>query len=245
MPNQYTNEEAQVLDGLGLPNEPKKEPIEAPVNPGRTLKVKYNGEDKELNEQDAITYAQKGMDYDKVREQRDGYRSQGADEALEVEKLIADSYDMTVAEYRKFARENVSKQARDKELEAIYKESPNISEKLANELADTRIAAKGKARAEKEEDANAEKWAAVAAEYPDYKTAEDLPEDVRTAVSGGKDPMLAMREHDISELRKQLESQKNGQAAKQTNEENEKRALGSMKSNDPNYDEIANILWKG
>lgn len=241
MPNQYTNDEAQVMEGLGLPmdSEPTPEPAQE-----RKLKVKYNGEERELGEEDARNYAQKGMDYDKVREQRDNYKNAGADEALEVEKLIADSYGMSVSEYRKFARENVSKQQLDAELDAIYKESPNISKKLAEELAQTRLAAKGKAMQEQRDDEEANKWAKVAEEYPDYKTAEDLPEDVRNAVSGGKDPLLAMREHDITDLRKQLDDAKNGNAAKAQAEQNSQRALGSVKASDPAYDEIADILWK-
>lgn len=48
-----------------------EETTEAPETeetPQWSLKVKYNGEERDLNEEDARTYAQKGMNYDKIYE---------------------------------------------------------------------------------------------------------------------------------------------------------------------------------
>lgn len=248
----YTNEaEAnEVFDGLGVEYTPQaeEEVTETETTPTpepRKLRVRYNGEDKDLTEEEAITYSQKGMNYDKVKGKLDALQTSGADDALAVEKLIADSMGMTPKEYREYAKKNVSETALKKEMDKIYEESPDISEELAKELANTRIAAKNKEAQDKQQEKEAEPWEKLAEEYPDLKSADDIPEDVRTAISNGKDPLLAMREHDIAELKKQLDTKQQEDKQTAMNEANKNKALGSVKGEASSDDEISKILWNG
>ena len=56
---------------------------EAPAQKGQTLKVKYNGEEKELTFDEAVILAQKGMNYDKVTAERDTLRNSKEKQILE------------------------------------------------------------------------------------------------------------------------------------------------------------------
>ena len=214
--------------------------------PAEGLKVKYNGEETVLAGDDLVNAAQKGLNYDKVKGKLDSYESEGAKEALELEKMQADSMGMTIPQYRKHMRDSLQENALKNELKAIFEDSPDISDELANELAQKRLSEKQTAQREKREAEEAKPWEALAAAYPEIKDAADVPQDVRDAIVGGKDPLLAMREHEIAELKAQLEKAKaDGEAAKQ-NAANKERSVGAVTANTGEaHDDVLEALMHG
>lgn len=216
------------------------------VSGGAGIRVKYNGEERELAGDELITAAQKGLNYDKVVEERDAYRKEGAKEAIEFLKEMADSYGLTVQEFMKTGRENTAKQLHDAELANVQKDFPGIDEDAAEEIVSARLAGKKTALKEKAEAAEAAPWEALAEAYPDIKTAGDVPESVRAAVQNGKDPLLAMREHELAQLKAEIEKMKADSEAEKQNILNAQRSTGEIgKASEQTEDDIASLLWSG
>ena len=203
----------------------EKTPTETPAG---TLRVKYNGEEKDLSYEEAIELAQMGMNYTKVKTQLDELKRGNAKEAMELLNDLADAAGMLPSDYRKHARQNMEEAALQKELEKIVSDSPDISDELAHELAKSRIASRLSEQKARREASEVKPWEALASAYPDIKTADDLPESVRDEIGSGKDPLLAMREHEIANLRKEIESMKEAQKAQEQNAKNRQNALGSF-----------------
>lgn len=247
---EYTNfpgedEELFEDDGLGYMEDGEEAgSAEKPAEePKRGFRVKYNGEDRDLTDEEARTYAQKGMNYDKLHERLTGLETDGAREALDVEKELADRYGMTRAEYRKYAREHLAKELHDEEMNRVKEESPGISDKLAEEIVNARIASKKKEAAEKAEQKEAEPWEELLGEYPDIKSFDDMPDDAKEAVRAGKSPLMSMKNSEIARLRKELADRDAAKAAEDRNRKNDERALGSMKNATGEDDEVGNILF--
>lgn len=210
------------------------------------LRVTYNGEEKILSDAEAVEYAQKGMNYTKIKSQLDELKNGEAREAMELVRDLADAQGMSIKDYRAHLRQNMEETMLRKELEKIIEASPDIADDLAHELAKSRIASRISAQKSAREQNEAKPWETLVQEYPDIKGVEDIPEDVREAIGGGKDPLLAMREHEIASLKKQIETMRSDQKAKEQNERNKQSALGKVSSTaDGKRDEIADILLSG
>jgi len=193
------------------------------------LHVKYMGEEKDLTQEEAVTFAQKGMDYDPIKKELGELKAGGAHEALKLEKQLADSMGLTVAEYRKAALDQVQNARLQKELAAVNKEFPGMPADAATALAQARIGQVDANRKSAAEQQEAETWTELAEAYPELKSAEDIPSDVREAIEQGKEPLLAMREHEIAALKAQLAQQAADAAAKEQNNNNKQKAAGPVK----------------
>jgi hypothetical protein len=196
--------------------------------PAAAFRVKYNGEEKDLTHEEAIQYAQMGMNYTKIKNQLDELTRLKAKDSAALVNELADAAGMTTTEYIAWARKNAEETALAKELEKILNDSPDISDDLANELAKNRIASRTAESKARREASEVKPWEALASAYPDIKSAEDIPESVRDEIGSGKDPLLAMREHEIANLRKEIESMKEAQKAQEQNAKNRQNALGSF-----------------
>lgn len=89
-----------------------------------SLHVKYNGEEKDLGEDEARTLAQKGMNYDKVYEP--------------LQKL-ARLNGMEVGEYLNTLSDTQTAYEVDKELSSLKEKYPDTPEEVLNELAQKRV----------------------------------------------------------------------------------------------------------
>lgn len=228
MDKELKNQQFEAEDDDLFPEEPEddegieteEEPEEQPEKPKGFMKVKYNGEDRDLNEEETRTYAQKGMNYDKVKGSLDELERGGARKAIEIIRNLADENGMSVEEYMDFAEKNISAGALNAAMREISKQHPGLPEDVVKELAENRVAKKREqSKADREERENAP-WAELAEAYPDLKP-DEIPDEVREAIANGKSPLLAMREHELDGLKRERD------AAKQ-NETVRKKAVGGL-----------------
>lgn len=199
------------------------------TTPPKGIRVKYNGEDKELTEPEAIEYAQKGMNYDKVKSTLDALEKDGAREALDLVRGLAEENGMSVADYIRFAAENASTASVSAQLRQIQKETPDLPEAVARELAESRAAKRTEQLQKAREAKEQAPWDELLAAYPDVKDAEELPQTVKDAIKGGKAPLMAMRENEIAELKAKLARMEQEGKAKEQNNKNRQDALGSAR----------------
>lgn len=185
-----------------------------------TFTVKYNGEEKQLSREELITAAQKGLNYDKVKSKLDSFESGNVYKAM---KAGADKAGMTMDAYAAYLLENSEADAQlDAETE-IRNKYPGAPADMIKELASLRRKEAGGKQQSSEQSAEQKAWAQVLQEYPDLKI-DQIPEDVQEDVKNGVSPLLAMKNHEIRELKQQ----KKAEAVREKNEKNKKASVGSV-----------------
>ena len=123
------NEESEVVEDTTEPTDEVEKEVESketkPTN-NEFLKIKYNKEEKALTQEEAIEYAQKGMNYDHVKEELEKVKSS---KALSVMEKYAKQNNMTVEQYADYL-DRVQEEERIKE----YANENGVSEELAKEI---------------------------------------------------------------------------------------------------------------
>ena len=198
-------------------NESTQELTEQPTEQTPFLKVKYNKEEMELDEERARELAQKGLNYDKVTERLQALES---DPRLNFIEELAKQYDMTPQEYMQAVRQQ-QEQARIQEL--VEK---GISEEVAQEMLENRKF-REQFEAEKRQKAEQEKENAQYNEFFEYfkqangrdfvPNQDTIPENVWEMAQNGVPLKFAYMAHENQQLRNQLTTLKQ-------NETNAKRA---------------------
>lgn len=191
-------------------------PPESGAEPGRDapkLKVKYNKQERELSPDEAVEYAQKGMNYDKIYGELQNLKSapwlEAAREAAERGVDVAD----------------LLKAAPERELTAEISElrASGYDEAQAREIAEGRIAKRQLERERGRQAAEQKRRDRIQADlaefrelYPDIDP-EKVPAEVWAQVQGGKALTDAYMRYDLRRQRAQGKAQevndKNRQAA--------------------------------
>jgi hypothetical protein len=202
-----------------LPQE--TEPTEQePVNP--FLKVKYNKEELDLDEERARELAQKGLNYDKVTERLQALET---DPRLKFIEDLASQYDMTPQEYM----QAVQQQKEQDRINQLVEQG--ISEELAQEMLENRKF-RDQFESEKRAKAEEEKKNADYSQFFDYfrqangrdfvPNQDEIPESVWQSTQNGVPLKFAYMEHQNQVLQQQLQTLKQ-------NETNAKKApVGSV-----------------
>jgi hypothetical protein len=176
------------------------------------LKVKYNKEEMELDEERARELAQKGLNYDKTIERLQALES---DPRLSFIEDLAQQHGMTPDEYISAVQQQ-REQSRIDELV-----SQGISEEVAQELLESRRDREERKR-EKEAKAEEEKKNAEFGEFFNYfreangreyvANQDIIPENVWESVNQGVPLKFAYMAHENSQLRTQLSTLKQNKA---------------------------------
>lgn len=113
--------------------EESSETVDTPVEPENpfSLRVKYNGEEQDLSEEDARTYAQKGMNYDHLKEKYDSL--------YERVNRLASLNDMNVDDYMGRLDDTQMDFMVNKEFRKLKEDHPNDSDELLQEIAQRRV----------------------------------------------------------------------------------------------------------
>lgn len=185
------------------------------------LTVKYNGKETKVAKGDIPTYVQKGMNYDHVMSELDSMRNGNMYKAL---KKAADKEGMSVEQYAKFVLDKEDADALTEEEAAVRKEFPNIPNNLIRELAEARAAKKANNAKAEQSSAEEKAWAEALKEYPDM-TKDTIPDDVLQAVAGGKSPLVALKDYEIT----QLKAAQQKEAIEKKNQKNKEKSTGSMR----------------
>ncbi len=187
------------------------------------LTVKYNGKETKVAKDDIPTYVQKGMNYDHVMSELDSMRSGNMYKAL---KKAADKEGMSVEQYAKFVLDKEDADALTEAEAAVRKENPNLPNNIIKELAEARAAKKANNAKAEQSSAEEKAWAEALKEYPDM-TRDSIPDEVLQAVAGGKSPLIALKNYEISQLKAAQEKK----AIETKNQKNKEKSTGSMRSN--------------
>ena len=186
------------------------------------LTVRYNGKDTKVKKDDIPTFVQKGLNYDHVQSELDSMRNGNMYKAL---KKAADKEGMSVEQYAKFVLDQEDANALTEAEAEVRKEHPNWSNSDIRELAEARAAKKANNAKAEQSSAEEKAWAEALKEYPDM-TKDSIPDDVLQAVAKGKSPILALKDHEIS----QLKAAQQKEAIETRNKKNKEKSTGSMRS---------------
>lgn len=181
------------------------------------LKVKYNKEEMDLDEDAARELAQKGLNYDKVQERLQALES---DPRLSFVEELAKEQGMTAEQYLEAVREYKEQE----KLNELVQQ--NIPEELAKEILETRKM-REEIHRDKQSKADEEKKSAEFNEFFEfYKQAngkdfdpnkDEIPQEVWDMNQKGTPLKYAFMEHHTKQLQSQLKTIKQ-------NEENVKKA---------------------
>ncbi len=184
------------------------------------LRVKYNGEEKDLPLDEARVLAQKGMNYDKILGERD-----------DMYRLIdqyAEASGVTREQFIQYLRSELLKYSDQSAIDKLRKSYPGASDDILRELAvrDKKISeAETKEREESErierENAVRGPWINFFSRHPEIKP-ETLSPEFYKLVEDGMSPEEAFLTTKLNEL-------EGKNAITQQNEDNLMRAVGSAK----------------
>ena len=205
------------------------------------FKVKHLGQEIELTMEQMIENAQKGLDYDRIRQDRDTLKSSRKLQLLEdlardsgyedVDAFVENFYEnLEESRIIERAEEIATKRGIDFETAAELAKAERENEKLKQKMQEEEKAKAKKADQQKQavNDFNAlfSKFPEIKEQYTSY---DKLPESFRQKVAQGEQPLLAwnnylleLKETELKQKELELETLKN-------NQKNKKRSTGSAK----------------
>lgn len=221
--------------------EPENKPAE------EEFELKFNKETRKVSRQEMTELAQKGLNHDRMQQQRDQFRTERDELAkykeengslLELLGIVAQRSNMQPADFLNAMREN------------LY-----VSRGDTRETARQRIAkedAERKLNAEKEEKQRKQDAEAAEKQYREREAqsfwkvfgkvkVEDIPQEVWEEANETGSLVGAYGRYQNQQLQKQIKDLETKLAAKDKNEENRKKTVGSMKS-DGNGDQDDDFL---
>lgn len=241
--NQLTEEESSENETQQQPEdtETQKPETNAENQKKPILTVKHLGVEKELSEEEARALAQKGMDYDHLRQQYDGLKNS---EELTMLDQMAAEMGMDRTSYIKTLSQFNQNQATAQYVEELKKQYPNTDEAVLQELAKTQLTQRQEQekqakltqqqQAEKaQKEAFAAQYQAFVSEYPDVDPTK-LPDDVMQSMATGETMLSAYRAYELKKLKADY-------AALIKNKDNSQKSLGNVKGK-PQDDEDAFLL---
>ena len=198
-----------------------------------TLKV--NGSEVQVSQEEIIPLAQKGMDYDRIRQQRDQLMNDKAirqlDELAQLQGMDRENFiGFLMGSFRQnqisqLAYQLVNEKGLDEqtayEMAALQVENQSIlnnqslqrqrEERLQREQQELM------ARQNSEQQRMADSFAALYNAFPELgeKTFDDLPDSVKQAIISGQSPLEAYQAFVIGENKKQLEIMRNNTKVKE------------------------------
>lgn len=198
--------------------------------------LKYNKETKQYTRQQVTELAQKGLNYDRVTEQRDRLQQEISDltkfrdensAILDTLRAAAEASGKSVPEYLTSIRTNL--------LVAQGISPETARERILREDAEQRLHSQQKAEeaeANRKRDAEQRQKDDIARFQKKYKDVDPktIPQEVWEAVRGGELLTDAYGEYQRRELERQLREANEKLAIRAKNESNRQKSLGSLQS---------------
>jgi len=226
---------AEKPDASAAPETPPAEKPEKPVAPApeapKTWTLRHLGEEKAVNEQEITTLAQKGLDYDRVREKYDA-----AKPVMEMFSQMAKQSNMTVEQYVAFVRTEAKKSSGMSEDEAkravdLEDRESAVMAKEAEEAEKRTAAQQGAQTGNSAEERRNADIAEFQKTFPDAaKDADAIPQEVWDAVKQGQRLAVAYALWREKQALTEAERVKQESAAKDQNTKNAGRSTGSMRT---------------
>ena len=213
--------------------EEKQDPAPAPEKESqpKTWQLQHLDEVKTVDETGMIALAQKGLDYDRIREKYDESKP-----VMELFGQFAKQAGMTVPDYVAFIRTQAKKASGMSDAEA--KRAVDLEDREAA------VAAKEAQQAKGADEKSAAERAALDAEkrrksdiaefqrnFPDAaKEPDKIPPEVWAAVRNGESLSLAYAKYSIKQAQEARKAAEHKAASSEQNQRNASRSSGSMKS---------------
>ena len=163
--------------------------------PEQQLTLKYYGKEVTLPAQQVVALAQKGLDYDKVRSERDGFKS-GREMTLLNQYAAASG--MPLPQYLDYLEKGLERAQVQREMQR------GMPENAARELAKMRREALQREQQEAGEKQRLAPFMELLQEYPDLK---ELPKDALQRIQKGESPLAAYRAVELDRLKNQKAAQ--------------------------------------
>jgi len=205
------------------------------------LKIKYNKEDKELTEEEAVTLAQKGMNYDNILEKYNSLKDNEA--ALKEVTRLAQANNMSVEEYIRGWTELQNKFELDNEIKSLKEMYPNTDDAALEEIAKYHMNDKANLISKRQQESEQAKKQEISRQmdvfskrYPNVDPSK-LEQGVYALMREGY-TLLEAYESVAADKRQQESIVKESQEkAQKLNEENKAKSIGNVtntKVNDEN-----------
>lgn len=235
--NDQQNEQEDTEDNSEITADAKEDSHSGTEVKEKTFTLRYMKEDKEYSENDTIILAQKGLDYDRVRSERDSLKSElptfkeyksfleelASDSGVSVDQLIENVRSSRLVERERKAGNVISETAAKEQIQREKSERDKYNAVKEDEIKPEETPAK------KEKDLDV---ATFIKAYPDVK-AEEIPESVWIEVRNGADLTSAYTRYENKQLKSRI-------AAIEQNQKNAERSTGSRKTtgNNHTYDDF-------
>jgi hypothetical protein len=187
------------------------------------FKVKFNHEEKELTYDEAVQYAQKGMNYDRIYPE---YEKLKNDPRLSFVETQAKKYGMTTEQYL----DAVAKAEEEEEKNQLIQK--NIPPEYAQEMLENRKFRQeyqSERQANQQREAKNKMYQEFIDAYPDVNPT-DVPPEVWQEVKSGRTLTDAYTRYENRLLREKLGGAQTQQQTQQANQANAAASTGSAKS---------------
>ena len=208
-----------------------EEPAEAESDEGtdQTFTLKHLDETREVSRDEVIALAQKGMDYDRIRQKLEEANqkltgTEGWEEAHSFVQELADRHKVTVPELIDRMRAEIM--ARDEGIDLTVAQGRIQNQRERAALEKERSTLQG---GQQEQQAFQRAVDAFVAEYPDVK-AEEIPKSVWDEYAKTGDLITAWRREENRQLKEQIADLNQKLTAQENNKKNKSRTTGSQKS---------------
>lgn len=207
------------------PEEQEKKPEEA--DQPELFTLKNRDETRQVTREELVSMAQKGWDYDTVRQERDQLRQyrQEADPALTLVRSYAERNGMSVEQYIDMVRkqeliaQGINEQTADAQI-SMEKQQAAIRAQAAEAEAERKRQEAIDAQARQRQEARKQGMVDFLRAYPSIKPA-DIPREVWERVARGESLTSAYTMHRNQQLEAEL-------AAERQNKQNQERTTGSL-----------------
>lgn len=202
--NSYTGKSTETAKNANIPD---NEPM---------YTVKYNGVEQQLPVSQLTTYAQKGMNYDKILQERDALRQSPAIAYIE---SLAKKNGISQGELI----EKLTEIERQRQIsEQVSRGVPQETAERLLQLEEKEHKQAEKAAADNAKEQQKQQFDEFVKAYPDVK---ELPDEVLEKIIGGETPKSAYVQYENKQLKAEL-------AAIRKNAENRQNNIGSIASED-------------
>lgn len=207
----------------GKQKEKEPEPQKGAEDQRFTLKV--NGAESEVSREEVIALAQKGMDYDRIKAERDSFKAdaptmQRYREQETFLKDLADKSGITVDALIENVRVRMAMDQDSSLTEDQARAKVKADAAARQQPAEEKV--EEKAKEPSPEERRQAMFASFVQAYPDVK-ADSIPKEVWETAGRTFDLVGAYRDHELRELRKEVETLRQ-------NNKNKERSTGSRKS---------------
>lgn len=224
----------------------------------KTFTIKVNKEERKVSLEEMTTLAQKGADYDRVKEQNTKHQQTIADLQSKLEGVSAQQNALdilgTIAQ-----RSNLSLDQLAESLYINFRKTAGASEDVAREeLKSAKLekelnSYKAKQTQQQEQETDAEARAQrdieqFGRDYPDVELSEELVDKLVPDIQNGMSLSAAYRKYEKAQDAAKIADLERKLAAKEQNDKNKKRSPGSQKDSGgrkskSDYDEFERALF--